>query len=117
VEQLSKILQILKTARQLIDSGWCQHGYWKNSGGIACPEDLADSYCLLGALRTASRREVGERDWPYFYVQAADAFRAGQNISQLVDWNDLQERTKEEVLAELDSFILKLESEPKDAQR
>lgn len=78
--------------RQLIATGWCQGVYCQVTNEI--PE-----YCLAGAIDRATERSTALTDSIRRYL------RLRLRDNSLMDWNDADGRTKEEVLTFLDEAI------------
>lgn len=99
------ILEVTKFL--LLEKGWTQGAYAKNSQGVVCfvndPE--AACFCLVGALSVASRGSA--------YGQVERLNRALRwSLAQMntgsrfvSDYNDARGRTREEVIALIDKTI------------
>ena len=117
------VLPIRDRAIELLEQGWIQDGLagWKDGRPYTgeyqdtpTPADGGCQWCLFGAVAAALREVYGADDNDIRYGQAAEIegeFRAewklvngtysmGQ-VSSLVDFNDDQDRTKEEVIESL----------------
>ncbi len=92
----------MKAYELLESTGWCQGTYARDANGEAvhAMDEEACSYCILGAI------------WKtYGYGDASDLVRRilskgkgkrrGHSIRSIAEWQDAQERTKEEVIAAL----------------
>lgn len=94
--------QVFESAALLVERGWTQRNYARNSAGNVCLTTSPDacSFCLFGAIKRAGR-DAGMTDEQ---IDKLDGF-AGQvglvtpgiKSSMLASWNDHPGRTKEEV--------------------
>lgn len=104
---------VLKTARDLVQTGWCQNAYEMEG------RDLVKRFDILGAL------EAGAQGQPYRVYNSArfavveaileanfDGEYVGDDV--IVDWNDDPKRTQEEVVAMFNraiEYVVKAEKE------
>lgn len=106
----SETLRILKGARELIKTGWCQLKY-----------EHHDHFCLMGALQKTAFDETGPDDLDAIYHPSYRAFEKAlsalcdavnvETPDRLTDWNDEGIRTKDEVVVAFDKAI-EMEKKP-----
>lgn len=86
-----EVIAALKRARKLIAKGWTQHEMRASHSGVVC-------YCAVGALCEATRENT------LLYYAAKDRIVpfTGRGVIQ---FNDAEGRTQEEVLAVFDKAI------------
>jgi hypothetical protein len=117
-EPMSKKLEILKAARELLarPNGWCQDTFATTELGNTCSvlSDVAARFCAAGALDRAAMVEVyGNRNGLEAEAVAdalnAEAVRFG--FVNLPDFNDATDRTQAEVVALYDRVIAAVELE------
>jgi hypothetical protein len=94
-------LLVLKRARTLVESGWCQKAYATDAVGQQVrPEDpTAVAYCIRGALRAQ------EADTDLDALNDADRALERRAMRGIAGFNDQQGRTKDEVLTLFDRAI------------
>lgn len=101
--------KIIKEARKLIEKGWTQRAYAKDSRGDICDPHYqgARSFCLLGALKRAAKDEYSPNaDLPYDDTAREIFLSLGFKCpDETVDWNDRLTRTQAEVLARIDQAL------------
>lgn len=94
--------QVFQHAAALVDCGWTQGVYARNSAGNPCLTTGPDacSFCLFGAIKRAGSA-AGLTD---AQIDRLDAFAGqvglvtpGVKTSMVASWNDAPGRTKEEV--------------------
>ncbi len=93
-------VECLRTARDLVQKGWCQRALARNRLGVACHElsPEAVEVCTMGAVLRAGRGN------PH-------AIAAGWNVvgrlvgSQMGAWNDREHRTQAQVIGLFDRAI------------
>ena len=114
-------LEILRGARDLLDGGknWIHHNYHEEVDGVK-------KFCAIAAVNTAAfnnpmgpsfgvpehRDKVGARDTASAILAKAMGrydTRYGNQVSQVIEFNDLKGRTASEVLAAFDRAIAELE--------
>lgn len=92
----SLAIQALESARSKIQRGWCQ------KLGIV-RTDYGDAYCLSEALCASAREHSRE---PQVFEEMLDAVRRSHpGLNKFIDWNDAEDRTKEEVIQLLTESI------------
>jgi hypothetical protein len=101
-EEPGSVLEVLEQARKLlVEVGWTQHAFARNSRGhiLESNDPTAVCYCALGAV---------------FYISPSGSPLAGAAYKRLnavidgrdiVRWNDSPERKKEDVLEVYDKAI------------
>ena len=114
--QIDSALDVLRRARILIRTGWCQHADGRNAGGLAVePWDRsATSWSLLGALvaqTTPLRLERGELGIGALRL-ALGALAHVLEVDSLTDWNDDPGRTATDVCDILAGAIRRLDQHP-----
>jgi hypothetical protein len=102
-----RAVDILKAAKEKIATPdkWTQGAYAKDANGYAVVEtsNKAACFCSLGAIYAANPRKEGTPNW--------DAQLAARDLASvvgkqsIVNWNDEEGRTHEEVLAAFDKAI------------
>lgn len=101
--------KIIKEARKLIEKGWTQRAYAKDSREDICDPHYqgARSFCLLGALKRAAKDEYSpDAHLPYDDTVREIFLPLGFKCpDEVVDWNDRPDRTKTEVLACIDRAL------------
>ena len=101
IEQ-EQVRNVLTEARALVARGWCKENLWIDT---ATGER---SYCALGAIRSVA---MGLLHSNTLFHNAADQFfqhlqkSYNNNISSIINWNDLSETTQEIVLAAFDEYL------------
>ena len=113
-------VKTLQNAKALLDRGWCQHHMALNVyRWIVTPDSSeATHFCLVGAIYN----EVKSSDNLDYYVREllqniadfeADfpVYDRNERQAKMTAWNDIQGRTKEEVLVLLDETIARLQKE------
>ena len=114
-------LEILKGARDLLDGGknWIHGNYHAKVDGV-------DNYCAIAAVNAAAfdnpmgppfgsqldQKKVGARDTASEILAKAMGrydSTGGNQVSQVIEFNDLKGRTASEVLAAFDRAIAELE--------
>lgn len=117
-DSLTLMLRLLREGRALIERGGCQKDYARDAAGQPCEADDEDAatFCAVGALYAQEFRldeELGVD--PALLRAAADraltTLSPSGTVSYLIRWNDMPERTKEEVLERYDATIASLESD------
>lgn len=116
-------LEILKGARDLLDGGknWIHGNYHAKVDGV-------DNYCAIAAVNAAAfdnpmgqpfgseidQEKVGARDIASAILAKAmgrHQFGKGNQVSEVIEFNDLKGRTASEVLAAFDRAIAELEKD------
>jgi hypothetical protein len=91
------VVRLLREARALIEQGWCQGHAAETARGshVDSFNSRAVRFCISGALTQASRRTRAS----FAMVQAAaDELCTAGDINSLVQWNDANGRTQQQVL-------------------
>jgi len=88
LESKERLRQMLVSARNLLQSGWCQHVL----------HQAGDKHCALGALRVSA-------DNPYHELYGCWHLEQTAGITNIVDWNDAPGRTQQEVVELFDRAI------------
>jgi hypothetical protein len=103
VEALAE--QMLSEAYELILSGWCQGTDAQDELGRAIEPSsaFARSWSATGALERVWRRMPGDDDLAIGAFERANLALAGTVRDIPRRWNDVGERTREEVLVALDN--------------
>lgn len=111
-------LEILRRGRAYVEKGWTQNlaaqyedGYRSNEVDLTDHGALA-SVCMLGGIRRASV-DLGFADNTEEFdalTAATRALRDATGGGAVIDYNDVEGRTKDEVLARFDEAIKSLES-------
>jgi hypothetical protein len=114
MSQNEEAIQVLKDARALIHKGWHQKAFWRNSAGLSCRSEQAESCCLVGAIIKASQARIssGIAVTSDAQIRVEAALQVFVPSGDFYGWNDETGRTKEEVLALVDTAILSLEGTP-----
>jgi hypothetical protein len=110
---------MVREARRLVMSGWCQGAHARDRAGIEVPSwsDKARSWSLLGALLTSWHRQDSQKDANVVAAHLADAQTLGEATEVLGEivgtaaldrWNDADKRTKKEVAAAMDRALRQL---------
>lgn len=113
-----------KAADLLDDEGWCQGSYHQYVPSLAVTDHNYAGHCLVGAVTHATRlRVAGDRNRPgvpwgmSFPVMVAldDQLDLAKGDTEqetpedrVVEWNDTDGRTKDEVTAALRDLVVKL---------
>ena len=97
--------QVLKNARDVIESGWCRGAYAKNKYGDSCDPlaGTAVEFCAAGALQ-----RVGDPVDTDTYLAAYDALAVAaraQGPYPITQFNDKIARNKEDILKLFDDAI------------
>lgn len=102
------VIQILRRARALVNYGWLRGTYYRSAD---C------KFCLAGAIGAANHgvtaQQFKDDSWykptiPSFKVPSGAMKALGfRDESTLINWNDKEGRTKDEVLGRLDKAIQK----------
>jgi hypothetical protein len=109
---------MVREARRLVMSGWCQGAHARDGAGIEVPSwsDEARSWSLLGALLTSWHRQDSQKD-ANVVAHLADAHALGEATEVLGEvvgtaaldrWNDAAKRTQTEVAAAMDRALRRL---------
>ena len=102
VKERVKAVRVARVAQEIVNNGWCQQAYARDSDGkpTLVDADDAKSFCVVGAIRKADDvydfRTPGTR-WVYA------ALHKLTGLNEVFAWNDQDGRTKEEVLAALNT--------------
>jgi hypothetical protein len=101
---VSRTLQVLRDAKQLIASGWTQHAASRETNGKVL-------YCSTGALCVAANPSADYASTTAYIgaIWALDSVIGAGSPGSIVKWNDERGRTQAEVLAVFDRAISKLE--------
>lgn len=108
-----EILRIVEGARPLIEAGWTQGAYARDAeGDIAYFSGReATCFCIVGALLRAQNAPLGKGDVSEVVNQIhLRGFSRWTAPSAIHIWNDVPQRTKEDVLAVLDRTAASLRS-------
>ena len=90
----SPAIAILRKAKNILEvRGWCQDQFCDWETG---------SYCMIGALCRAHAMANGSGS---LYEDVEDRLMGAIHSNDIPMWNDIQGRTKEEVLAAFDRAI------------
>ena len=110
VEALAE--QMLREAYELVQSGWCQGTDAQDELGRAIEPSsaFARRWSAVGALERLWRRTPGGGDFAIEAFERANLALAGVVHDVPRRWNDLGERTRDEVLGALDNARLLLRS-------
>lgn len=112
---MNNLKRDLLNTRDVIVSGWCQEHYATNDQGmeVSMGSENAKCFCLSGGiqhvLRDVNHVEANER-----FQACASALMDEMNGNEppkylcIIDWNDEKGRTKEQVIALLDTTIARL---------
>jgi hypothetical protein len=106
---------MVREARRLVMSGWCQGAHARDGAGIEVPSwsEEARSWSLLGALLTSWHRQESQRD-ANVVAHLADAHALGEATEVLGEvvgtaaldrWNDAVKRTKKDVVGAMDGAL------------
>jgi hypothetical protein len=106
---------MVREARRLVMSGWCQGAHARDGAGIEVPSwsEEARSWSLLGALLTSWHRQESQRD-ANVVAHLADAHALGEATEVLGEvvgtaaldrWNDAAKRTKKDVVGAMDGAL------------
>lgn len=89
----------MKPSELLKQSGWCQHSFARDSGGVGCHEasPIAVAYCIVGAILKIYNNYPDKQTSIFNKVEQI----IRMNISL---WNDAPGRTKQDVVALLESI-------------
>src|ERR687897_168544 len=98
---------MVREARRLVQSGWCQGAHARDSAGLEVPSwsQEARSWSLLGALLSSWHRQDSQDDADVV-AHLTDAHALGEATEVLGEvvgtagldrWNDADERTKRDV--------------------
>lgn len=107
----SKILKTLESARKIIEeNNHVKNSYAKDSEGNPVPycSESASCFCVSGAIQRALYNAEGNHNWSgQDFVQAMSALREHlpDDLSGVVDYNDLSTTTKEDILTLFDKAI------------
>lgn len=107
---------MVREARRLVMSGWCQGAHARDGAGIEVPSwsEEARSWSLLGALLSSWHRQDSQRDPDVVAAHLSDAHALGEAtelLGQVVGtaaldrWNDAAKRTKTDVVAAMDGAL------------
>lgn len=95
-------LDVLKSAKALVEKGWCQNTYAKTAKGK--PTDSynpnAVAWCMRGAMASAAAN-----DFNADFVEASITLEKALGAMWIADWNDASWRTKAEVIAAFEEAI------------
>ncbi len=96
--------EVLLSAAELIEKGWCQRDMAQDSKGVGISSVSPDAarWCLLGAVRRSilglDANEANPSAWEML-DRASDYLRANLPYgSRITSWNDSSKRTKEDVI-------------------
>lgn len=102
--------EILIEAKRLLETkGWCQGAYAKDinnkvvRGFIGSEKPAA--YCPIGAICQAQKEDFEIRPEATGFLRKVLDFKGRTSKFDVIDWNDLPGRTKEEVLQAFDKAI------------
>lgn len=87
-------MKVLEEAIKLIEAGWCKGSLARNDNGdpISFDDSKAVYFCVVGAVRKACNGNILEAD----KLTRKLAHEVGW--SELWCWNDMPDRTKEDVI-------------------
>lgn len=114
-DEYETALMTLKRARQHIKRGWCQKAYAVDAHGAPTLDHFPEArcWCAVGAIRRACSE---------FGLDSLDSIPAVKQLAQhieseevsdteaVLEWNDVEGRTKEEVLKLFDRTIKDLKA-------
>jgi hypothetical protein len=93
------VKDVLRKARDLISLGWTQNQMHMK---VQVDGSVGHSYCMLGAIYEASRRQDGLANIRNYSSYIESVLGTG-----VIDFNDQPHRKKEHVLAVFDELIAK----------
>ena len=98
---------LLARARKLIDTGWCQDGFAINEDGrvVSIHDKSAIKFCLVGALQRVCEEGPGSfpRHLNTDFLKVCERLEFLLPNGSLCGFNDVDGRTKEEVLELIDA--------------
>lgn len=101
----------LEDARVLLDRGWCKELSARDREGKGCSPwgESAVNYCAVGSLWRAAYDKDGEpiskhQEKVYRIVQYVQQFLPS-DVQRLADYNDHEERKKEDILSLFDKAL------------
>ena len=102
--------QIHAAARALLSppQSWSQHAwaYDETDNRVAYDAKTACSFCLEAALRRAAKRgRASEANLERALILVRDSIHVPGHYASLQGWNDVHDRTQQQVLAVLDKAI------------
>ena len=102
-------LEILKKSRELLakPENWIQKCLWGDGKGNSVYSEEAVCFCLDGAIDKVCR-SINETCLDEYEMKVVN-FLGFKHLRELYDWNDVPERTHQEVLNLLDQTIARLE--------
>lgn len=105
------VTEVLSNARKLIAQprGWVQGAAARDKAGadVTFTDPSACSFCAVGAIAFACW-EAGLPDCSGIEGQALERVRRAAGVTGVVEWNDAEGRTVEEVVAAFDKAIASL---------
>ena len=111
-------VKLLREARDIVSRGWCQNAWARDSFGACVDSDSwhATTFCVTGAIGKAYRNYFGSNldlsDQIYLGGELGAEFALGgvadEELSGLLDWNDHDDRTQQEVVDRFDRAIDRL---------
>ena len=107
--QNSTMVQILKTARELLAKGWTCKAWARNKYEDSCPFDskYAVSWCTEGAL--AAAQIIVDPDYRVYPdkdgMSSTQYFRKTLDIPCITSWNDNYKQTQRRVISTFDGLI------------
>jgi hypothetical protein len=109
---MNKHVKVLQDARELITKGWTQKVYARlaDNAPIHFFNKDACSFCMVGAIYRCNVAIVdnGTTDnyYNYYGIQYLWTALGFNGESQLTEWNDIPNRTVDEVLTVYDNAIV-----------
>ena len=112
MKKFPTLLETLKEGRKRVKAGWTQGTCARNAKGtpVLSYDFRAVEWCMSGAVM--GRNMAAALHWLGYVIQLEmDPIKVGalQRRYPIADWNDAEDRTKEEVVAIFDEAIKRIE--------
>lgn len=108
-EEKARIESALRTARELLASGWTQGCWARDADGfpVAFDDPKATCWCITGAVWKGVGGEPSGRDNPVIGLLRDELDELNEDAG-IPEWNDDPDRTLSQVLSLVDSAINRL---------